>query len=232
MDINTTAAMSMAEGHPRYAMDVSMVFGGKTERDRVLRTTFDQLGVWKTKYADVGISKYEPEKYVTFKEAATIINPATKKEEIWVFGIDSTKADDIVTAVEIATDKYKTPPGDFLRNIYIKNLNAEREHEIRHQGGLQALVNANKKLYTGVSDAIREAARKLRITGELNLWVVSSNVNEKIPKTDLHNALREGGAEAVGVAKKPFDMRSGANEGKGAAALIKGTNLHLAKFRV
>ena len=108
MDINTTAAMSMAEGHPRYAMDVSMVFGGKTERDRVLRTTFDQLGVWKTKYADVGISKYEPEKYVTFKEAATIINPATKKEEIWVFGIDSTKADDIVTAVEIATDKYKT----------------------------------------------------------------------------------------------------------------------------
>ncbi|RYZ92557.1 MAG: hypothetical protein EOO68_22580 [Moraxellaceae bacterium] len=231
MDINTTAAMSMAEGHPRYAMDVSMVFGGKTDRDRVLRTTFDQLGVWKSKYTDVSISKYEPKKYVTFKEAATINNPATKKEEVWVFGIDSTNADDIVTAVQIAADKYETSPGDFLRNIYVKNLNAEREHQILHQGGLQALVNANKKLYTGVSDAIRKAARKLCISGELNLWVVSSNVNEKIPKTDLHNALREGGAEAVGVAKKPFEMRSGSNDGKGAA-LIKSTNLHLAKFRV
>lgn len=47
MNINT-AAMSMAEGHPRYAMDVSMVFGAK------------------------------------------VMNPATQKEEVWVFGIYST----------------------------------------------------------------------------------------------------------------------------------------------
>jgi hypothetical protein len=75
------------------------------------------------------------------------------------------------------------------------------------------------------------AAQKLGVSGELNLWVVSSNVNEKIPKMELHDALRDGGAEAVGVAKKPFDMRSGNNDGSGAA-LIKSTNLHLAKFRV
>lgn len=30
MNINT-CAMSMAQGHPRYAMDVPMVFGGKSD---------------------------------------------------------------------------------------------------------------------------------------------------------------------------------------------------------
>lgn len=230
MDINT-AAMSMAESNPRYTMDVSMIFGGKTERDRVLRTSFEPLPVWKLRYADVNTSPYMPKHHATVKDAAIIINPVTQKEEVWVFGIDSTKANDVVTAVQIAAERYETSAGDFLRNIYVKNLNVEREHEIRHQSGLQALVHANKKLYTGVSEAIREAARKLGIHGELNLWVVSSNENEKIPKSDLHNALRDGGAEAVGVAKKPFAMRSGSNDGK-SYALIKSTNLHLAKFRV
>lgn len=231
MDVNSKTAMGMAEGSPKYAMDVSMVFGGKAERDKVLRTTFDPLEAWEAKYTDVNASPFTHNHHATIKDAAIIKNPATKMDEVWVFGIDSTKANDIVTAVQIAAEWFDTPAGDFLQNIYIKNLNAEREHEIRSKAGLQALVRANKKLYTGVSDAIREAAQKLRIRGELNLWVVSSNVNEKIPKEDLHDALRDGGASAVGVAKKPFDIRSGSNDGT-SYGMIKKTNLHMARFNV
>lgn len=39
--ISETIAMSMAEGGPRFKMDVSLVFGSEKRRDKVLRTCFD-----------------------------------------------------------------------------------------------------------------------------------------------------------------------------------------------
>ena len=42
-------AMSMAEGDPNYKMDVSLVFNGTNERDKVLRTSFGSIELWSKK---------------------------------------------------------------------------------------------------------------------------------------------------------------------------------------
>ena len=220
MSTANNSAMSMAEGNPLYKMDVSVVFGGNEEREHVLRTSFDRISVWKSKYVGVNMSPFESRHRTMVKEAAMIDN------EVWVFGINSTLSNDIVTAVEIAAEKFKVPPANFLRNIYVKNLNAEGENEMSNK----ALVDANKSLYKGVCKAIHEAAQKLNAKGELNLWVISSNINSKIPKRELHDSLKQGGADAVGVAKKVYQMESGNNEGT-RKALVK-TNLHLARFNL
>lgn len=211
-------ALSMAEGSPDFKMDVSIVFGGNVERHCILRTTFDRLGVWRAKYGGFGISPFEDSNGVMKKEAAIIEN------EVWVFGIDSTKPDDIVASVQIASKWFDLPASDFLKDIYVKNLNAESEDVM----SAKALIDANKKLYKGVSEAIKIAAAKLAIRGEVNLWVISSNLNYKIPKSDLHSSLRDGGADMVGVAKNQYLIKSGSNDGN-RSDKIK-TNLHLAKF--
>ena len=65
---------------------------------------------------------------------------------------------------------------------------------------------------------------------------MSNNVNPKIPKDDLHQALRDGGAKATGVAKRKYKYKykykyiSGTNDGEGQQMLI--TNLHLGKFKI
>ena len=94
--------------------------------------------------------------------------------------------------------------------------------------GDQALVAAKKKLYSGVCLAITEAARILGVRNVLNLWVISSNLNKKIPAEDLHNALREGGASAVTTDTQQHKYVSGSNDG--LFQLPFKTNLHLAKI--
>ncbi|HSX52150.1 MAG TPA: hypothetical protein VLF09_14395 [Cellvibrio sp.] len=84
-----------------------------------LRTSLDQLSVWKTKYVKTNMSPFDAKLKTTIKEAAII------DKEVWVFGIDSTKAQDIVAAIEIATRWYKVGADKILSDVYVKNLNAE-----------------------------------------------------------------------------------------------------------
>lgn len=218
---NLKGALTIAEGDLKYKTDVSLAFGGTSvERRHILRTSLDTLGVWKAKYVKTNISPFDARLKTVFKEAAII------DQEVWVFGIDSTKSQDIVAAVGIACKWYKVTPDQILGDTYIKNLNVEHANDM----GNEALVAANKKLYASVSCALVEAARSLNVTGELNLWVISSSRNHKIPEKDLHDSLRAGGAESVDVDPTPYNFYSGSNNGLFKARID--TNLHLAKFKL
>lgn len=219
MEPITNGALTIAEGDNQYKVDVSLAFGGnRIEKRFVLRTSLDQLSVWKAKYVKTNISPFDAKLKTIVKEAAII------DKEVWVFGIDSTKPQDIVAALEIATRWYKVSADKILSDVYVKNLNTELENTM----GEQALVTANKKLYSGVCSALAEAARILGVKNVLNLWVISSNINQKIPATDLHDALREGGADSVETDSAPHKYISGSNDGLLRRSFK--TNLHLAKL--
>lgn len=214
-------AMTLAEGDKRFKVDASLIFGGNTRLKKfVLRTSFDSLSVWKAKYVKVNTSPFQAFIKTVSKEAALIDG------EVWVFGIDATNSIDVVAAVEVAMRFYKVKASEIITDVYIKNLNIENEK------GMDDLVKikANKSLYTKTSNALRDAARKLQVKGALNLWIFSSNLNQKIPKKDLHDALKEGGASQVDVDDHIFDIWSGSNDGQRQQRFK--TNLHLAKIAI
>jgi hypothetical protein len=216
---NLKGALTVAEGGVAYKTDVSLAFGGsKIEKRLVLRTTLDELSVWKAKYVKANMSPFDAKIKSIVKEAAII------DKEVWVFGVNATNPNDIIIAVEIACRWYKVSPDKLISDVYTKNLNAEHENSM----GSQALVTANKKLYSSVSSALVQAARSLGVKGSLNLWVISSVINHKIPKDSLHEALREGGATSVDLDPTPHNYYSRGNSGKFKARVD--TNLHLAKF--
>ncbi|HVL01399.1 MAG TPA: hypothetical protein VM553_16395 [Dongiaceae bacterium] len=214
--------MSIAEGNYEYRADVNLVLdGGQRIKRYVLRTTLDSLGIWKAKY----LKNASP-----FKE---IINGVTKEaavidREVWVFGIDATNATDIYLAVTIAANYFKVSAKEIIGDVYTKNLNAERENEME----MKALVQANRKLYGTVSSALTDAAKRLGVTGSINFWIFSNNLNPKIPKQDLHDALL-GGGSATSVTtdeKTKHVFVVGSNDGT-AEQRFK-THLHLATLKV
>lgn len=143
-----------------------------------------------------------------------------------MFEINSTIPLDIITAVKIAMEHYKVKAKDLLSNIYVKNLNAENENEMVKK----ALVSANKELYSSVCKALVEAAREFDLKGELKFWVISNNINPKIPQKELHSALLDGGADSVVTDDKIYNYFVGSNNAKFKAELP--TNLHLATIKI
>lgn len=215
-------AMTLAEGHPDFRTDADIIFNnGRDKKDFILRTTKDDIGVWKTKHS-IGMAGFKPTHISPQKWAAQI------EKDYWVFNIDATKAQDIVAAVKIGMDCYTASASDLLSDIYVKNLNAEHENDM----GRQALVKANQKLYEDVGRAITEAAKLLGVTGMINLHVFSNKKNPKIPKDNLHMALRDSGADSVEMDEKnrfKYDVQS--NDGNGVLPNLI-THLHLAKYNV
>lgn len=212
-------AMTIAEGNQakKYRTDATLVLNGSEERQYVLRTAFDSLSVWKTKYA-VNISPFYPRLKTAIKEAALIDN------EIWVFGVDGTNVQHIIDAVTIATQIYQVSAGDILSNVYIKNLNAEGESTLE----LSFLVQLNKELYRSTTQAIREACKYFGVNTDVTIHVYSANANHKIPQRDLHQALRDGGAASVVTDPRKMTYKSGNNVGTKSARIR--TNLHVAKL--
>lgn len=214
-------ALTLAEGRYDYKVDVSIILNnGRAKKDFVVRTCLDQYSVWKAKYAKGG-SPFKAFIKGTIKEAAIV------DREVWVFGVDATSSNDIFISVKIGMDYFKVSADAILADVYVKNLNAEDENAMLRQ----ALVGANKKLYTNVCQAIRDAAKLLGCHNSLNFWAFSSNVNPKIPKSELHHALNGGGAESVVTddeSKHVFHV--GDNFG-GPGQRLK-THLHLAKLKV
>ena len=218
----SVGAMSIAEGNYEYRVNVNLILdGGQKIKKHVLRTTLDSLSVWKSKYVK-NASPFEKVINGVTKDAAII------DKEVWVFNIDATRAEDIVIAVTIAKSYFKVSAKDIIGDVYVKNLNTERENEME----AQAKVRANKKLYSSTSIALSEAAKKLGVSGSINLWVFSNNLNPKIPKDDLHEALlKDGTASSVTTDDKTKHVFFvGSNDG--TTELKIKTNLHLATLRI
>lgn len=168
---NQKGGMTLAEGHPSYKTDVDIMFGnGHDKKDFVLRTTKDDIGVWKTKHG-VAMAGFKPKGVAPEKWAAQIDN------DYWVYGVDATKATDIFAAVKIGMACYKVSAAKLLADIYVKNLNTELENDM----GREALIRANQKLYEGMGKAIRYAAKLLGVSGIINLHVFSNKNNYKLP---------------------------------------------------
>lgn len=219
--IGRKAAMTLAEGSPQFKVDAGLVFRNERIKNNfILRTTLDSLGTWKTKH-NVPASPFKAKQKEATKQAAFIDN------EVWVFNINGTLTNDIVAAVKIGMHCYDVKADELLADIYVKNLNVEGEKGMTPP----ALVLANKKLYAGVCDAILGAAKILGVRGTLNFWILSNIKNPKIPKQDLHEALKGGGAAAVET-EEDIQHRFwvGANDGIGRGNLK--TNLHLATLQV
>lgn len=216
------SALTLAEGSPSYKTDVNVVF--RNERDKkdfVLRTTLDEIGIWRTKHG-VAMSGFKVKGISPNKWAAVI------EKEYWVFGINCTKAEDIVAAVKIGMQAYNVKAGDLLSSIYIKNLNVEHENQMTPE----VRIKENQKLYEGVCGAVIQAAKLLGVQGSIDFHVFSNKKNHKIPKENLHMALRNGGAETVETDEKTKYIYSVAsNDGKEVFdGLI--SHLHLAKIKV
>jgi hypothetical protein len=186
-------------------------------RGYILRTTYDTLSVWKSKYSK-GISPFYPRLKTSVREAALI------DDEIWVFGIDARRSKDIVDAVTIATTFCKVPAKYFLSSIYIKNLNAEGEQGM----DLKLLVDINRKLYEQTVIAIREVCVHFGVRESVNVHVYSSNINHKIPKDVMHAALKSGGASDVNTDDRNLNYKSGSNDNKLRARVD--TNMHVARL--
>ena len=218
---NKKGALALAECRPDYTVDCSlMLYNERSKKDFVVRSTLDSLGVWKAKH-NVNLSPFTDSVGAITKEAALI------DKDLWVFGIDATKANDIFTSVKIGMKYYKANAKDIIGDVYVKNLNTELENSM----GNQALIQANKQLYKGVCGAVMEAAKLLGIQGIVNFWVISSNINHKIPKQDLHEALKKGGASTVETDDENIlNIMAGSNDGRPGFKFKQ--NLHLAKLKI
>ncbi|GAA6168120.1 hypothetical protein [Sessilibacter corallicola] len=214
-------AITLAEGSQdkRYKTDATLVLNGIEERQFVLRTSYDPISIWKTKYA-VGMSPFYPRLRGTIKEAALIDN------EVWVFGVDGTKAEHIIEAVKVAMQYYKAKPDDILSNVYIKNLNVEDESRYK----LDFLVKLNKELYKATVQALKAATSHFGILNEIFIHVYSANTNQKIPAESLHSAMKAGGAHSVQTDPRKITYKSGNNLGTEFQKIR--TNMHVARLNI
>lgn len=213
--------MTLAEGNPQFKVDAGLVFKNDRAKNAfVLRTSFDSLGLWKAKY-NFPVSPFKSKQKEVTKQSAII------DDEVWVFDINGTIVNDIVAAVKIGMHCYDVGAEDLLSDIYVKNLNAQGEEDMTPP----ILIQANKKLYANTCEAVLGAARILGVKGILNFWILSNIKNQKIPKQDLHEALKNGGATSVTTEEDlQHKFWVGANDGLGKA-LIK-SNLHLATLKI
>lgn len=218
---NRKGAVTLAEGHPDYRTHANIAFGNVfLKKDYILRTTLDDMTVWKTKHR-VNMAGFKDKTVSPQKWAARI------EKDYWVFGVDATKPQDIVAAVKIGVISYGVRAADLLSDIYVKNLNAEDEKGYARD----ALIRDNQKLYEKVANAVVQASKLLGVQGIVNFHVFSNSVNHKIPKANLHMALKDAGAESVETDSNRYTMSVGSNDGKRVFEDMV-THMHLAKFRV
>ncbi len=212
-----SGATTIAEGKYEFKTDVELIFGNERKvRSYVLRTSLEGLSVWKARNAGVTISPFEDRVATITKKAALI------EGEVWVYGVNSAVPQDIVAAVKIAAGYFKVKPDVLLKDIYIKNLNAERETEM----GNAALIRANKNLYSSTCRTLLDAAKQLGVSGTLQLHVFSKSNNPKIPQGDLVQALKAGGATSVLTDSYAPKVTVGDNAG--TQNIRQRTNFHLA----
>ncbi|MDZ7923381.1 MAG: hypothetical protein U5M23_04840 [Marinagarivorans sp.] len=214
-------AMSLGESQHEFKTDVGLIFGNQRKnRHYVLRTTLHSLAVWKTRNSGVSCSPFKF-KNVNMQKDAAIID-----KEVWVFNVNGTIAQDIVASVKIASLFYNVSASTIFSDVYAKNLNVDKENDMENQ----ALIRANKSLYSNISKAISQAAKQLGVSKEINFFVFSRNNNTKIPGNDLREALLDGGAANVKTDQYRHKVTVGRNDN--SAFTTQMTNFHMASFKV
>lgn len=218
--ISQSGATTLGEGQYEFKTDVNLIFGNqRVGRTHVLRTSAYSLSVWKTRNPSVGLSPFKDRTATVTKDTSII------DKEVWVFGINATSAQDIVSAVKLASRYYDIKPSVILNDVYAKNLNVDSENNLANE----ILIRANKDLYSGVCKALVDAAKLLGVSNQLNFYVFSKSNNPKIPQSDLVDALKAGGASSVAIdANRPRVM---VGDNKGIDSIPQLTNFHLAKLK-
>lgn len=218
--ISQSGATTLGEGQYEFKTDVNLIFGNqRVGRTHVLRTSAYSLPVWKTRNPSVGLSPFKDRTATVTKDASII------DKEVWVFGINATSAQDIVSAVKLASRYYDIKPSVILNDVYAKNLNVDSENNLTNE----ILIRANKDLYSGVCKALVDAAKLLGVSNQLNFYVFSKSNNPKIPQSDLVDALKAGGASSVTTDENRPRVMVGDN--KGIDSIPQLTNFHLAKLK-
>jgi hypothetical protein len=213
-------AMSLGESQHRFKTDVGLIFGNqRKERQYVLRTTLHSLSVWKTRNPNVSTYPFKLKSMSIQKEAAII------DREVWVFNIDGTVAQDIVASVKLASQYYNVSPTVIFSEIYAKNLNTDKENDMANQ----ALIRANKKLYSNTCKAITQAAKQLGVSSEINFFIFSRSDNNKIPQDDLYEALKDGGADNIKTDDQRHKIFTARNDD--SRFITQMTNFHMASLK-
>jgi len=202
-------AMTVAESDPSYKTDVSIVLsnGKKKSQNYVLRTSLESYVAWRKKHMHVNVYEISSKKPGEVK----LID-----KEVWVFNVDATNPQDIITAVEIAVSQYRAQGAtvtakDILGNAYVKSLNVEGEGEV----GLRSrseLVKANKALYKNVCLALKEAGQHFNLN-KIVFRAFNHSNNPKISGADLRLAMMEAGATSAVTNSEAYQVISGDNEG-------------------
>lgn len=73
------------------------------------------------------MSPFKIKNLLVEKEAAIV------DQEVWVFAVNGTNPQDLVSAVKVASYYYGISPSVILTDIYAKNLNIERENSMGDQ---------------------------------------------------------------------------------------------------
>ncbi len=122
---NLFGATTIGENQIKFKTDVSLMFnGGSKQRKYILRTTLHSLPVWKTRNPGVRMTSVRDKNRRISKEAVVIDN------EVWVYNVDGSICQDIVEAVQVASDYYEVPFSTILSDIYAKNLNVESNNKM------------------------------------------------------------------------------------------------------
>jgi len=202
-------AMTVAESDPSYKTDVSIVLSNGKEKSNtyVLRTSLESYVAWRKKHMYVNVFDIPSKK----PGEAKLID-----KDVWVFNVDATNPQDIITAVEIAIIQFRAQGAtitakDILGNAYVKSLNVEGEGEV----GLRSrgeLVKANKALYKNVCLALKEAGQHFNLD-KIVFRAFNHSNNPKISGNDLRLAMMEAGATSAVTNNESYKVVSGDNEG-------------------
>ncbi len=232
-----SAGFTVAEGSflPNLLTNTNLIIKNETlievPRKLVLRTCFDPIEVWRAKHnfpqlhteSTSGVFKGESK---TEKWFAEINN------DLWFFGIDGTNPDDIITSVQglmhytHSRMGFTMTPGEILGEVYIKNLNAERESDLSNID----LIKQNKQLYEATFMSVVDAAKALNVLHDLDIYVYSNNRNPKISGGDILDAMNQADATRAFTYSKRIKQQSQSNDATAVTPANMVTNLHMGTF--
>jgi len=218
-------AMTVAEGSSdaRFKTDVSIVLNNG--KNYTLRTALEPYIVWRHKYPEGIVFDISVAKKFNKSNQVKLIDG-----DVWVFDINTTSSENIISAIDIAISYYSQGgyslnAKDILGNVFVKSLNAEDEAKMNRH----TLLKSNKNLYKNMCLALKKAGEHFKIS-DLKIMIFSHNKNPKIPVEELHSSLRSGGASSIVLDTKMHSVISGNNIGTGG--FPHKTNLHIATIPI
>ncbi len=184
---------STQDSQADYSNSVDIILSSHSDCGQfVVRSCCQAYSQWKARYHKSG-SPFSVFSKGKTQEAAIVDG------EVWVFGIDPIKAQDIATAVKIAMNYFNVSADNILQDVYVKDLNASQDNAMLRQ----ALLISEKRYYQSVCLALIQAAEQLNCNNKLNFWVYGSSSLSKASnnRRELINSYQSGGLSEMLKAK-------------------------------